>query len=196
MQRSRAAESGMKVSDMSILKWKDFNDMLSIRDEVDRLFNKMFQASNFHSWEERFSLMSSNLTPPQFSTSQKGDTTIIRVDLPGFDKGDIKVSVSGNLLAIGSEVSREREFKGDSTYGYQRTGGSFYRVMELPADADTNRIASSFSNGVLEITIPRIGGIAPEASTHYQPQQPAIPENKTPALPTGSMLDNYDDEEE
>ncbi len=144
---------------MSMLKWKDFDEMLSIRDEVDRLFDKMFENTTFHSWEERYTLMSSGAPSPEFNIYKRGNDTVIQVNMPGFDKGDIKVSISGNLLAVGSEVSREREFKGNDAYRYQRSHGSFCRVMELPAGADANNIRSSFSDGILEIVIPKAGSI-------------------------------------
>lgn len=140
---------------MSILKWKNFDELLSIKDEIDRLFASMFETTSFRSWEERYALISSGAVSPQFEISHHGEDIVIRAEMPGYEKGDVKVSVSGNLLAIGSEISREREFRGENAYGYHRSGGSFCKVMELPAGVDTTRIRSSFKNGVLEVIIPR-----------------------------------------
>lgn len=146
---------------MSIIKWKDLNEMMSIKDEVDRLFDMMFEKTSFQSWEERYALMSSGTLSPEINVYQRGENTIIQVNLPGFDKGDIKVSVSGSLLAIGSEVSRERELRGKDAYRYQRSYGSFCKVMELPAGADASSIKASFNDGVLEVVIPKAGSTAP-----------------------------------
>ena len=140
---------------MSILKWKNFDDMLSVRDEVDRLFDKMFQKTSFQSWEERYALVSSGESAPEFNMSQSDEGIVIQVTLPGFEMGDVKVSVSGNLLAIGSEVSREREFRGTGAYRYHRSRGSFCKFMELPAGVDGNNIRTSFENGVLEVVLPK-----------------------------------------
>ncbi len=140
---------------MSILKWKNFDDMLSIRDEVDRLFDRMFEEATFQSWEERYALVSSGVSAPEFSIQERDEGFVIQVSLPGFEKGDVKVSVSGNLLAIGSEISREREFRGNNAYRYQRSHGGFCKVMELPAGVDANNIRSSFSEGILEVVLPK-----------------------------------------
>jgi len=120
--------------------------------------DKMFENTTFHSWEERYALVSSGMPTPQLNVSHKEGNTIVSVSLPGFEKGDIKVSVSGNLLAIGSEVNREREFRGNDAYRFQRSHGSFCNVMELPAGTDPSKIKASFNNGVLEVIIPKASG--------------------------------------
>lgn len=142
---------------MGLIKWKDINEMLSIKDEIERLLDNMFQNTTFHSWEERYALVSSGMTTPQLNVSQKGEDTVVQVNLPGFEKGDIKVSVSGNLLAIGSELNREREFRGADAYRYQRSHGSFCNVMELPAGVDVSRIKATFKDNILEVVLPKIG---------------------------------------
>jgi len=149
---------------MSIMKWKDFDDLLSIKDEVNRMIDRMFESSSFHSIEERFALISSGVPAPQFNTFYRGSDLVIQSQMPEYEKGDIKVSVSGNLLAIGSEVRREREYIGNEAYKYQRSHGSFCKVMELPSGLDTNKIKSSFTNGFLEIVIPKAGNTVKEQS--------------------------------
>lgn len=149
---------------MSISKL-NLNDLLSIKDEADRLFN---EASTFNSWEERYALMASGTYSPQLNTYYRGDDFVIQSNMPEFDKGDIKVSVSGKLLAIGSEVKREREFVGDNAYRYHRSGSSFCKIMELPAGLDTGRMKSTFKNGVLEVIIPKLGRTAVQATDASQ----------------------------
>jgi len=166
---------------MSILKWKNFDEILSIKDDVDRLFDRMFEKTSFHSWQERYSLMSSGTPSPEFSIRDRGDNIVIKAELPEFEKGDVKVSVSGNLLAIGSEVNREREFRGNNAYRYHRSQGSFCKVMELPAGVDANGIRSSFSDGILEIVIPKAGTKSTQTripiDTEIVPSPESLPED-------------------
>jgi len=170
---------------VSLLKWKALDDMLSIKDEVDRLFDQMFEKTSFHSWEERYSLMSSGMQSPEFRISHRDEGVVIQADLPGFEKGDVKVSVSGNLLAIGSEVNREREFKGDNAYRYQRSHGSFCKVMELPAGVDAARIRASFVDGRLEVVIPKV--------QQNLPDDTSIPIDIDPMLPADTLPDEIDE---
>ena len=170
---------------MPILKWKNFDDMLSIRDEVDRLFDKMFAEASFQSWEERHALVSSGGPAPEFRMSQSDEGIVIRATLPGFERGDVKVSVSGNLLAIGSEVSREQEFSGTEAYRYHRSYGGFCKVMELPAGVDANSIRKSFDNGVLEVVLPKARpGVTSKAEA---------PTDTSLVLPVESLPDEIDE---
>ena len=160
---------------MSILKWKPLDELPSIKEEVERLFDRIFEKTTFHSWEERYALMSSGVAAPQFNISHSGESVVIQANLPGFEKGEIKVCVSGNLLAIGSEVNKEREVRGSDAYGYHRSQGSFCKVMELPAGLDTNGIKTSFKNGVLEVMIPKVSSSTPSqerVATSIQPMTP------------------------
>jgi HSP20 family protein len=147
---------------MSIIKWKEFDNLLSIKDEVNSLIDKMFESTSFHSIEERYALISSGVSAPKFDVFYRGNDLVIQSNLPEFEKGDIKVSVSGNLLAIGSEVRRERVFNGKDAYRYQRSQGSFCKVMELPSGLDADRAKSTFTNGLLEVVIPKAGYVSAE----------------------------------
>lgn len=165
---------------MGLIKWKDVNDMLSIKDEIERLLDNMFQNTTFHSWEERYAIVSSGMPTPQLNVSQRGTDTVVQVSLPGFEKGDIKVSVSGNLLAIGSEINREREFRGDDAYRYQRSHGSFCNVMELPEGVDVSRIKAYFKNNALEVIIPKAGSSVSEQVQVQIDKDIALSQNKLP----------------
>lgn len=165
---------------MGLIKWKDINEMLSIKDEMERLLDSMFQNTTFHSWEERYALVSSGMPAPQLNVSHRGEDTVVQVNLPGFEKGDIKVSVSGNLLAIGSELNREREFRGDDAYRYQRSHGSFCNVMELPKGVDVSRIKATIKDNMLEVVLPKAGS---ERSNEVKVQienQITVPKSELP----------------
>jgi len=171
---------------MSIIKWKEYDELLSIKDEVNRLIDKMFESASFHSIEERYALISSGVSAPQFNVFYRDNDLIIQSHLPEFEKGDIKVSVSGNLLAIGSEVRREREFNGNDAYRYQRSHGSFCKVMELPKGLDVSRIKSTFTNGVLEIVIPKAGSVTsgqPNVITYTEPPRQITESSKVQEVP-------------
>ncbi|MBD3183188.1 Hsp20 family protein [Candidatus Poribacteria bacterium] len=187
---------------MSLIKWKDITDLTSIKDKMDEIFDRMFGENSISSMEERYSLVSSGIPSPETKTFQRGNDTVVQVNLPGFEKGDIKVTVSGNMLAIGSEVSREQEFRGDNAYRYRRSKGSFCKVMEIPAGVDTNRITSTYRDDILEIVMPRSGGkdvITVEVSEKNQSRlnQNNLPVNADtkPVLTTDLTPDIYDEED-
>ena len=91
---------------------------------------------------------------PQIEVLQNNGQFMVRADLPGLTKEDVKVELTENLLMISGERKEEKEEKREGFYRSERSYGSFYREVPLPEGAKTEKAAATFRNGVLEITIP------------------------------------------
>jgi len=91
---------------------------------------------------------------PQVETFCRGDKLVIRADLPGIGKDDVKVEVEDGVLAISGERHEEHEEDRDDFYRSERTYGRFYRAIPLPEGADESQCDASFKDGVLEVTLP------------------------------------------
>jgi len=79
----------------------------------------------------------------------------ITADLPGIDEKDIELSLHENVLSLKGEKKAETEEEGKNFYRKERTYGSFYREIELPAEVDASRVAATFKNGVLTVSLPK-----------------------------------------
>jgi len=77
------------------------------------------------------------------------------VELPGIEKEDIEVNISGNLLTVKGEKKKEGEIKEENYYRLERSYGSFSRTVELPKEVQIEQARASFKNGVLEIRLPK-----------------------------------------
>jgi HSP20 family protein len=97
---------------------------------------------------------------PQIETLRRGDRLIIRADLPGLKRDDVKVEVDGDVLAISGERRNEREDNRDDYYRSERNYGRFYRAIPLPEGANADDINASFRDGVLEVSLPAPRAIA------------------------------------
>lgn len=91
---------------------------------------------------------------PQVETLRRGDKLVIRADLPGLKKDDVKVEIDDGILTISGERRDEQEEQRDDFYRSERTYGEFYRAVPLPDGVDANQCDASFNDGVLEVTIP------------------------------------------
>lgn len=97
---------------------------------------------------------------PQIEVLHKNGQFMVRADLPGLTKDDVKVEITDDFLTLSGERKEEKEEKREGFYRSERSYGSFYRQIPLPEGAKTENAAATFANGVLEITIP-----APEVAT-------------------------------
>jgi len=91
---------------------------------------------------------------PQIEVLHNNEQFMVRADLPGLTKDDVKVELTDDLLTISGARKEENEEKREGFYRSERSYGSFYRQIPLPEGAKTEKAAATFQNGVLEVTIP------------------------------------------
>jgi HSP20 family molecular chaperone IbpA len=95
-----------------------------------------------------------NQLGPRIEVEQRGGDLVVRVDLPGLKAEDINVTVDRGMLIISGERRQENREEREGFIRSEVSYGTFYRTIPLPEGADENRVAATFRNGVLEITIP------------------------------------------
>lgn len=119
-------------------------------DEMDR----MFEEFGFGRSSSRAPLAAGITWAPQVEVSQRNNELVVRADLPGLTKDDVKVDITENALTIQGERRREHEEEQAGIYRSERSYGSFYRVIRLPEGAMADQAKATFKDGVLEITMP------------------------------------------
>ncbi len=82
-----------------------------------------------------------------------GDHYVLAADMPGIDPGSVDIDVDGQLLTIRAERTLANG-EGVKWIARERQSGSFLRQLNLGQGIDTERIAASYENGVLSVTIP------------------------------------------
>ena len=79
----------------------------------------------------------------------------ITAELPGLDEKNIEVKLANGVLSIKGEKREEKEEKQKDYYRRERSFGSFERSFQVPEGIDTDKIAASFKNGILSVTLPK-----------------------------------------
>ena len=98
--------------------------------------------------------MQSSAWNPAVDVLEEQDKILVKVEVPGVDEKDLRVTFEDGLLTIGGE--RQFERKDDRNYHrIERAYGSFTRSFTLPRSVDATQIAANYRNGVLEIEIPK-----------------------------------------
>lgn len=87
---------------------------------------------------------------------EKGNNIQIEMDIPGFDKKDIKLDMHKGTLSITAEKKENTEEKDGKKYlRRERYYGKYQRSFYL-GDVDEDNIEAKFDNGTLKVTVPKL----------------------------------------
>lgn len=85
---------------------------------------------------------------------EKGGRVHIELDVPGFNKEDVKVDLDDGILTIVASKHEDKEEKEKNYYRKERSYGSFKRQFNV-GNVKENEIDAKFNNGVLKISFPK-----------------------------------------
>jgi HSP20 family protein len=102
---------------------------------------------------------------PAIDVREEEKQFIIHADLPGVDAKDIDVSLEKGVLTIRGRRNLEGRDEKNGFRRVERVTGSFYRSFTLPDTADSTSVKARFTNGVLEVTIPKQAQVLPRRIT-------------------------------
>lgn len=92
---------------------------------------------------------------PLVDISEDDKEYLIKAELPGLKKDDVHISVEKGVLTITGERKFEKEEKDKKHHRVERAYGSFVRTFIVPDDAEADKVAAKFQDGLLTIHIPK-----------------------------------------
>jgi len=134
---------------MTIVRWEPFRELGSLQNEMNRLFNTVFDtpapgnSGTMRRWM------------PAMDLVESGDHFVLRADLPGLGQDDVKIELEDGTLTISGERKAEHEANEEGYYRVERAFGSFSRSLTLPQGVDADGVTAGFDRGVLEVRIPK-----------------------------------------
>jgi len=135
---------------MALVRWRPFDDLMNVQEEMSRFFEDFFgdrlpakQHDDKRSWI------------PRVDISETDAAIVVKADVPGMNKEDIKVSLSENVLTISGEKRVERKEEKENFHRLERVFGSFERKFYIPNTVDAVAISAKYDNGVLMVSLPK-----------------------------------------
>lgn len=111
------------------------------------LFEDMFRDPFFDERESR--IMRTDI-------KEKGDKYIIDIDLPGYEKENIKIDVEDGYLTVHATIDSNKEEKEEGKFvRKERYVGSCSRSFYVGEDVKEDDIKATFRNGILKLEIPK-----------------------------------------
>lgn len=117
----------------------------------DKMLNLIRAASNIF---DDVPVMSKGVMNTDIKENEK--SYIFEIDLPGFDKNDIKVSTKDEYLVIEASKEKVEENKDDKYIRRERMYGTYSRKFYI-GNIQTEELNAKYENGILSILVPKTG---------------------------------------
>ncbi len=134
---------------MSLIRWDPFDDLASLRESMDKLFDEFFtrrpaqHAGAPVVWQ------------PAIEAYETDHDVVVRAELPGIDPNNVDITVTQDILTIKGEARTEQEEKKRNYYRRELRYGAFVRSLTLAASVQGDQAKASYRNGILEIRVPK-----------------------------------------
>ena len=137
---------------------------------------RVLQARFFEPFFGRFNFLEDELKSgtwaPPVDVAEEKEKIFVRVEVPGMNENDLKITFEDGMLTVSGE--RQFERKDDRNYHrIERTYGSFTRTFSLPRTVEQESITATYRDGILEISIPKREEAKPKQIAINAPATPA-----------------------
>ncbi len=92
---------------------------------------------------------------PRVDISETKEHVFVRAELPGMKAEDVKITLSEGLLTLRGKKERSEASKQEAFVRLERSHGEFVRQFALPENLNEDAVDATFTDGVLEIKIPK-----------------------------------------
>jgi len=138
---------------MELVRFEPFARVGNFRSLISDLFEENLERTaerpNARQWH------------PAVDVLESKDAYLIRAELPGMKREDIKVEVKDGQLALSGETKSEKPADGTAYRHVERAAAKFWRSFSLPETAKAEGVEATYKDGILEIRVPKAEEIKP-----------------------------------
>jgi HSP20 family protein len=134
---------------MNLMRWEPFRD-------TDDFFRGLSRPAFGH-WPAMFGDNGGQRLDwsPAVDILETDSEYLLKAELPGLKREDVKVTLENNVLTVEGERKHESETKGEKSHRIERYYGGFCRRFSLPENTDPEAIRAECKDGLLNVHIPK-----------------------------------------
>lgn len=135
-----------------LTRWDPFQEMVSLRNAVDRLFDSSLGLSETRpvAWGLPLDVIEEN------------EAYIVKASIPGINPDDLEITFTDNTLTIKGQTQADEERKDARYHLRERRFGSFVRSITLGSRVEGDKIQAAYDQGVLTLTLPKAEEVKPK----------------------------------
>lgn len=98
---------------------------------------------------------------PALDVEENDDAFTLHIELPGISADEVDVSIEENVLTISGERQFYSDKDADGFRRVERSFGRFHRAVRLPDRVDPDKVAATYKDGLLTVTVPKAESAKP-----------------------------------
>ncbi len=95
------------------------------------------------------------LHPVHIHVTESGDALEVKAEVPGFSEKELEINIEPRRLVISGKRETKKEEKRGKTVYSETCADQIMRVIDLPANVETEKVTATLKNGVLELNLPK-----------------------------------------
>jgi HSP20 family protein len=129
----------------TLVRWDPLREAAAMHTELSRLMNGLFEGPT----------RQTQAWVPTLDVWETDDSIVYAFDLPGLTQEAISIEVEDGSLTVSATRERKQETDTQSFHRFERRYGTFARTVGLPQGVAEDEIKARYTNGVLEIAVPK-----------------------------------------
>ena len=142
---------------MNALGWNPARELEEMSDHLNRVLTHGARGRN-----ENEAMTVADWIP-LVDISESSAEYVIKAEIPGVKKDDVKVTLEHGVLTVQGIRRQETEEKGKKYHRVERSYGSFVRSFSLPDLVDAVQVQAVFKDGILMLHLPKSEKAKPKA---------------------------------
>ena len=145
---------------MDISRWNPFDDLRTIQEEVNRLFDQRSGGQQPATGQREN--VSARVWSPVVDVAEDENEIVLRADLPGVGQDNIKIELTGDSLTLTGTRPLPDEATRNKYVRVERHYGPFQRSFTISVPLQHDKISASYRDGVLEVHLPKAEEVKPK----------------------------------
>jgi HSP20 family protein len=134
---------------MALVRWEPFRELTALQNEMGWWMSQLSGGGVAPGNGQ------SSTWLPAVDVWETEQELVLSFDLPGIPEDKIAVELEDNVLTVSGERERTSEHSSERFYRFERRFGTFTRSVTLPQGVAEEAIEAAYTNGVLEIRVPK-----------------------------------------
>jgi HSP20 family protein len=141
---------------MNLVRWTPLREWRTLEHEMNQLCENVWRGAG-----EVAPAGETAAWRPGADIRETAEEFLVRLDLPGVDQKDLKVSLFGDQLRVSGERCESPDEKDVKWHRVERFHGQFERSFRIGAAVAADKVSATFKDGVLEIWVPKAESARP-----------------------------------